>query len=431
MDEDSEEGSRFSGYDRPRSTRGRHTVGNGGDGGRIPPTGGNVAGGGDLRDSDPSSDSDNSDSPPFDQRRILGSRKAHWDDARKAKYDKRLRRVLKLRKRQWNSKESTHKPKRPERLGAHPFDGNPKDTQRFIQDVEIKLNYFRESLVDDIDKIRLVIPLLRAGAKKWYHSIHVYINEYAAIRNKRPFDPNNVLRTWEGFRKRLVSSFGGHLDRDHALRKWNGLSMQPGRIDLFVDELIWLANEFKYSVDYVKDKARVGMTTDLRNPWAMKTLHPKDYVHYLNLLRNTGHQLEDVASFNRTVVRTKDSSHRNKSHDRHTSTKKQMKENKGSGSRNLKPTNQAPRSFRPPESEHAKADKDIAQTLIDRRKRLNQCSPCGDRNHFCRKCPAPSPVVASAKLNHKWTVNEAGHQERAPIPKARCIEAPPLGFKRV
>jgi len=128
------------------------------------------------------------------------------------KYDKWLRRLLKLRKRQRNSKGSAHKPKKPERLRVDPFDGDPKDTQRFLQDVEIKLNYFRESLVDDMDKISLVIPLLRAGAKKWYHSIHVYINEDAAIRDKRPFDPNNVLRTWERFHKRLVSSFGGHSD---------------------------------------------------------------------------------------------------------------------------------------------------------------------------------------------------------------------------
>jgi len=77
MDEDSEEGSRFSGYDRPRSTRGRNTEGKGGDGGRIPPMGGNVAGGGDPSDSDPSSNSDNSDCLPFDPRKILGSRKNH------------------------------------------------------------------------------------------------------------------------------------------------------------------------------------------------------------------------------------------------------------------------------------------------------------------------------------------------------------------
>jgi len=98
--------------------------------------------------------------------------------------------------------------------------------------------------------------------------------------------------------------------------------MQPGKIDLFVDELIRLANELKYGGDYVKDKAHVGMTTDLRNAWGLKTPHLEDYDDYLNLLRNTGHQLEDVASFNRNVVRAKDSSHRDKSDDRQTSPKK-------------------------------------------------------------------------------------------------------------
>jgi len=162
MDEDSEEGSRFSGYDRPRSTGGRNTAGRGGDGGRIRPRGGNVAGGGDPCDSDLSSDRANSASPPFDPRKILGSRVDHADEARTAKYDKRLRRLLKLRKTQRNSKGSAHKPKKREPLGVDPLDGDPKDTQRFIQDVEIKLNYFRGSLVDDMDKISLPIPLLRA-----------------------------------------------------------------------------------------------------------------------------------------------------------------------------------------------------------------------------------------------------------------------------
>jgi len=110
MEEDSEEGLRFSGYDRHRSTRGRNTEGNGGEGGRIPPMGGNVAGRGDPGDSDPSSDSDNSESPPFDPGKILDSRKDHLDEARKGKYDKRLWRLLKLHKRQGNSKGSAHKP---------------------------------------------------------------------------------------------------------------------------------------------------------------------------------------------------------------------------------------------------------------------------------------------------------------------------------
>jgi len=54
--------------------------------------------------------------------------------------------------------------------------------------------------------------------------------------------------------------------------------MQPGKIAqaLFVDEFIRCANELKYGGDYVKEKARVAMTTDLRNAWAMKTLYPED-----------------------------------------------------------------------------------------------------------------------------------------------------------
>ena len=251
----------------------------------------------------------------------------------------------------------------------------------------------------------------------------------AAIRDRRPFDPNNVLHTWEGFRKRLVSSFSGHSDRDRALREWNGLSMQPGKIDLFVDGLIRLANKLKYSGDYMKDKARRGMTTDLCNVWAMKTPHPEDYVDNLNLLRTTGHQLEDVAFFNRTVVRAKESSHRDKSDDRHTSTKKQRKERKGPGPHNPEPSNPAARSFRLPESEHVKAHKDIAQTLMNHRKLLNQCSSGRDPNHFWRKCPAATPVVAWAKLNCKRTINEAGYHNRASIPKARRIEASPRAVK--
>jgi len=141
----------------------------------------------------------------------------------------------------------------------------------------------------------------------------------------------------------------------------------------------------------------------------MKTPHPEDYVDYLNLPSNTGHQLEDDASFNRTVVKAKGTSHRDKSDDRHTSSRKQRKEKKGSGSQNSKPITQVPRSFRPPESEQAKALNDIAQTLIDRRKRLNQCSRCGDSNHFWRKSPAATPVVTSAKLYRKRTINAAGH----------------------
>jgi len=120
-----------------------------------------------------------------------------------------------------------------------------------------------------------------------------------------------------------VSSFGGHSDRDPALREWNDLTMKSGKIDDFYDELIRLALELGYSRNIVKDKARVGITTDLRNAWALKTLLPDEYIEYINLLHQTGHQLEDVASYTGMVTREKPHSKLEKSEDRQTSAKRQ------------------------------------------------------------------------------------------------------------
>jgi hypothetical protein len=312
-------------------------------------------------------------------------------------------------------------------LGVEPFKGDSTDTQRFIQDCEIKLDYFRESLRKDWDKVSLVIPLLQGPAKKWYQSIHPYVSEEGARREGLPFDPKNVLRTWEGFRQRLVSSFGGHSDRDRALREWNELAMKAGKIDHFCDELMRLALELGYSGSFVKDKARVGMTQDLRNAWAMKTPLPEDYVEYLNLLRQTGHQLEDVASFNRTVVRDKHHSKPEKSDDRQSTAKRKRKERpdrKGSGTQQRKPYNQTSGPSRAPESEHAKMHRSVPQTLIDKRKRLGQCSRCGQEGHYWRKCPSASPVVASIRASRRRTPFEAGFKD-PPVQKRRRIEAAP------
>ena len=128
---------------------------------------------------------------------------------------------MKLFKKAKRSKNSGPRQRKPEKLGIDPFDGSSTDTQRFIQDVEIKLTYFKDSLVDDMDKISLVIPLLQKAAKQWYQGIHTYISEDAAKHQGKPFDPNNMLRTWDGFRTGLISSFGGHLDRDCALQEWS------------------------------------------------------------------------------------------------------------------------------------------------------------------------------------------------------------------
>ena len=65
--------------------------------------------------------------------------------------------------------------------------------------------------------------------------------------------------------------------------------MKAGKIDHFCDQLMRLALELGYSANFVKDKARVGITTDLCNEWALKTPLPNEYVEYINLLRQTGH----------------------------------------------------------------------------------------------------------------------------------------------
>jgi len=220
----------------------------------------------------------------------------------------------------------------------------------------------------------LVIPLLQGHAKKWYESIHPYVSEEGACREGIPLDLKNVLRTWEGFQQRLVSSFGGHSDRDRTLRQWNDLTIKSGKINQFCDELMRLALQLGYSGNFVKDKACVDITTDLRNRWALKTPLPDEYVEYITLLCQTSHQLEDVASFNRKVTREKHDSEQEKSDDRQFSAKRQRKDRKALGPCQKKPSNHASGSSRPEETEHTQIDRYIPQTLIDKRKRLNQCS---------------------------------------------------------
>jgi len=87
----------------------------------------------------------------------------------------------------------------------------------------------------------------------------------------------------------------------------------------------------------VKDKTRIGMTLEFRNAWTMKTPHRENYMDYLDLLQQTGHQLEDVLSFNRTITRDNHSSHNDKSDERDSTSKNQRKKEKVSGNHNLKP----------------------------------------------------------------------------------------------
>jgi len=171
-----------------------------------------------------------------------------------------------------------------------------KDTQCFRHDVEIMQDYFRDSLVKDIDKVSLVIHLLRDNAKQSYTAIHLHMNKDAAKRHWIKFDPKNQLRTWEVFRKHLEGSFGSDTDTNGALREWSQLYMKDGKVDCFIDQLFHLAAVLGYSGVFVKDRAPMGMTDLLNTAWSMKTRHPVAYMHYLDLVGQTGHQLEDPSN---------------------------------------------------------------------------------------------------------------------------------------
>jgi len=68
--------------------------------------------------------------------------------------------------------------------------------------------------------------------------------------------------------------------------------------------------------------------------------------------------------------------------------------------------------------------RNVPQTLIDKRKRLNQCSRCGQDGYYWAKCPSAAPVVVSSHIRRKRTAGEAGY-EATQVPKSRRIEAPP------
>jgi len=68
--------------------------------------------------------------------------------------------------------------------------------------------------------------------------------------------------------------------------------------------------------------------------------------------------------------------------------------------------------------------RNVPQTLIEKRKRPNQCSRCGQDGHYWVKCPSAAPVVASSYIRRKRTAGEAGY-EAPQVPKSRRIEAAP------
>jgi len=65
--------------------------------------------------------------------------------------------------------------------------------------------------------------------------------------------------------------------------------MRDGKGDRFIDEPICHAGRLVYSREFVKDRARRGMTEVLHATWSMKNTHLVAYMDYLDLLGQTGH----------------------------------------------------------------------------------------------------------------------------------------------
>ena len=303
------------------------------------------------------------------------------------------------------------------------FTGNPLDRQRFIQDAEIRFDYFCHCKLTDMDKVSPIVALPEDDARVWYNIIQVHIVEAAPQRVGVSFNKDNELRTWIGFRKLVEGSFSWHFDRDRALNQCEVFKMKPYKIDLFCDELIRLAWVLNYDGIHVKNKARISMTAELRRAWALKTPHPESYIDYINLLRQTGHQLEDIASFNQHVVKEKRASHRERGDNKRSKPRDKKKRDKAQGPHNLKPqypsSSGGSNTF---QSEYAIKHKNIPQTLTHKWKQLSQCTRCGVADHIWRKCPAPQPVVMSSKTGQKRKA-EAVKLKDTKIPKAGRIEA--------
>jgi len=131
--------------------------------------------------------------------------------------------------------------------------------------------------------------------------------------------------------------------------------MKDGKVDRFIDDLIHLAALLGYSSEFAPDMAPMGMPDVLNATWSMKTPNPVTYKDYLNLLYQTGHQLEDASNFRLQVQKKTDSANSTKSDGRNTSEgKRQRKEKRSTGPWQQKARNRAPGFTRPAETEYTK-----------------------------------------------------------------------------
>jgi len=323
-------------------------------------------------------------------------------------------------------KKKSH-PHKPDRLDIRPFNGDADDMQRFVLDVESKFDYHRKALHKDMDKIRLIVPLLEGKAKKWYENIHVNINKHAAARQNVPFDKNSIYRKWETFFALLQSSFGGSLTRDRSVLEWNRLRHRDGHIDDFLDRIIALTYATGYSGDMVLDKVKEGLTDEMRRNWAMVQNKPTRVPEYLASLRAYAHEIEQTATYTRSQHRSRGSGEtteqnpkaKGKGEKREKREKRAKKEKPAQSQSQSGPAKKGKSGdFKDKETEL----KGIPESIREERRKASMCLKCGKPNHTWFKCYTPNPVTHSVASVTKKSKRKRDKEDDTPAPKKAKVE---------
>ena len=278
--------------------------------------------------------------------------------------------------------------------------------QRFVLDVESKFDYHQKALRRrDMDKIRLIVPLLDGKAKKWYETVHVNINRQAAARQGVEFNKDSAFRKWNTFFALLQASFGGSLTRDVSVVEWNRLRHQEGKIDAFLDRLIHLTYATGYSGDMVIDKIKEGLTDTMRRNWALVQNKPKDTSEYIAALRAFGHEIEqtDKSISNHNRSRGSGGGSENASKRRGKREKKERKD--GPPAKPQTQTQPGPaKKGQAPFKDKDTELKGIPEHIREERRKASVCLKCGKNGHTWFKCFSKTPVthsVNSASKNNK------------------------------
>ena len=360
------------------------TGGRFGSGPPPPPPPGDSGSSSDDSGSSSSSSSSSSDSDADDE----------GHGGRKSRKIKKLKKKLKALKRRGRGQL-------PHRLDVKPFEGKPDDFKRFTMELESSFDQHRRALRRDMDKIRLVVPLLEGDAKKWYESVHHFINKHAAMRAGVPFDKNSSYRRWHIFFELLRSTFGGSLTRDKSVLEWNRLRHREGQIDKFLDRISTLQWLTGYAGEVVKDKIKEGLTEEMRKEWARVQPKPESLPQYMASLRAMAHEIEQNADYSKMRSRGENS-------------EPVPKKGKGKGRERrerqeqpAKPQSQPGPSKPKGQSTFKNKDTElrgIPEAIREERRKASVCLKCGKSGHSWYKCFSRTPVTHS--------VNRAGKDSK-------------------